>query len=97
MPNLFRFMDEGSDFLNSRSIFPSETRVAVTSTMTGSPPGAHGVVANQFIHAVRPDDLFRTSEWEDLELAAQAGQLLDCQTMGEPWQWSAPPPKAPRA
>lgn len=83
MPNLFRFMDEGSDFLNSRSIFPSETRVAVTSSMTGSPPGAHGVVANQFIHAVRPDDLFRTSEWEDLELAAQAGQLLDCQTMGE--------------
>lgn len=83
MPNLFRFMQEGSNFLNSRSIFPSETRVAVTSTMTGSPPGAHGVVANQFIHAVRPDALFRTSEWEDLELAAQAGQLLDCQTMGE--------------
>jgi phosphonoacetate hydrolase len=83
MPNLFGFMAEGSNFLNSRSIFPSETRVAVTSTMTGSPPGAHGVVANQFIHAVRPDDLFRTSEWEDLELAAQAGQLLDRQTMGE--------------
>jgi hypothetical protein len=83
MPNLFRFMAEGSNFLNSRSIFPSETRVAVTSTMTGNPPGAHGVVANQYIHAVRPDGLFRTSEWEDLELAAQAGQLLDRQTMGE--------------
>ncbi|WP_375598737.1 alkaline phosphatase family protein [Devosia sp. Naph2] len=83
MPNLYRFMAEGSDFRNSRSIFPSETRVAVTSTVTGSPPGAHGVVANQFIHAVRPDGLFRTSEWEDLELAAAAGQLLDRQTMGE--------------
>ena len=83
MPNLFRFMAEGSNFLHSRSIFPSETRVAVTSTMTGNPPGAHGVVANQFIHAVRPNDLFRTSEWEDLELAAQAGQLLDRQTVGE--------------
>lgn len=83
MPNLFRFMAEGSDFLNSRSVFPSETRVAVTSTMTGSPPAAHGVVANQFIHTVRPDGLFRTSEWEDLDLAAQAGQLLDRQTMGE--------------
>lgn len=83
MPNLFRFMAEGSNFLASRSIFPSETRVAVTSTMTGSPPGAHGVVANQFIHPVRSDDLFRTSEWEDLDLAAAAGQLLDRQTMGE--------------
>lgn len=83
MPNLFRFMEEGSNFLNSRSVFPSETRVAVTSTMTGCPPGAHGVVANQFIHPVRPDGLFRTAEWDDLELAAAAGQLLDCQTMGE--------------
>lgn len=83
MPHLFRFMEEGSNFINSRSVFPSETRVAVTSTMTGSPPGAHGVVANQFIHPVRPDGLFRTSEWEDLDLAAQAGQLLDSQTMGE--------------
>ncbi|WEK06824.1 MAG: alkaline phosphatase family protein [Candidatus Devosia phytovorans] len=51
MLNLFRFMAEGSNFLDSHSIFPSETRVAVTSTMTGAPPGAHGVVANQFIHA----------------------------------------------
>lgn len=83
MPNLARFMEEGSDFINSRSIFPSETRVAVTSTMTGCPPGGHGVVANQFIHAVRPEGLFRTSEWEDLELAAQAGQLLDRETMGQ--------------
>ncbi|UXN74774.1 alkaline phosphatase family protein [Devosia sp. A8/3-2] len=40
-------------------------------------------MANQFIHAVRPDDLFRTSEWDDSELAVRAGQLLDCQTMGE--------------
>lgn len=83
MPNLFHFMEEGSNFINSRSIFPSETRVAVTSTMTGSPPGAHGLVANQFIHAVRPEGLFRTSEWEDLELAAKAGQLLDCQSLGQ--------------
>ncbi|WDQ98829.1 alkaline phosphatase family protein [Devosia sp. J2-20] len=83
MPNLDRFMREGSNFINSRSVFPSETRVAVTSTMTGCPPGSHGVVANQFIHPVRADGLFRTAEWDDLELAAQAGQLLDRPTMGQ--------------
>lgn len=83
MPNLARFMAEGCDFPNARSIFPSETRVAVTSTMTGCPPEAHGLVANQFIHPVRPDGVFRTSEWEDLEQAAQAGQLLDRDTMGQ--------------
>lgn len=83
MPNLARFMAEGSNFLNSRSIFPSETRVAVTSTMTGCPPGDHGLVANQFIHPFRPGELFKTAEWDHLEAAAQAGQLLDRQTLGQ--------------
>lgn len=83
MPNLARFMAEGANFLNSRSIFPSETRVAVTSTMTGSPPGDHGVVANQFIHPARPDELFKTADWDHLEAAAQAGQLLDRTTLGQ--------------
>jgi len=83
MPNLARFMAKGSNFINSRSIFPSETRVAVTSTMTGSPPGDHGLVANQFIHPVRPGELFKTADWDHLEVAAQAGQLLDRQTMGQ--------------
>jgi phosphonoacetate hydrolase len=83
MPNLAAFMAEGSNFLNSRSIFPSETRVAVTSTMTGCPPADHGVVANQFIHPVRPGELFKTAEWEHLEAAAEAGQLLDCKTLGQ--------------
>ena len=83
MPNLARFMAEGANFLNSRSIFPSETRVAVTSTMTGSPPGDHGVVANQFIHPIKPGALFKTAEWDHLEAAAQAGQLLDRPTLGQ--------------
>lgn len=83
MPNLARFMAEGTDFLNSRSVFPSETRVAVTSTMTGCPPGDHGLVANQFIHPVKPGALFKTAEWDHLETAAQAGQLVDRLTLGQ--------------
>lgn len=83
MPNLAAFMAAGSNFLNSRSIFPSETRVAVTSTMTGCPPEDHGVVANQFIHPARPGELFKTAEWDHLEMAARAGQLLDRKTLGQ--------------
>jgi hypothetical protein len=83
MPNLSRFMTEGADFLNSRSVFPSETRVAVTSVMTGCPPTDHGLVANQFYHPLQPDASFKTAEWDQLETAANAGQLLDCKTMGQ--------------
>lgn len=83
MPNLAGFMAAGANFVNSRSIFPSETRVAVTSTMTGCPPEDHGVVANHFIHPLRPTELFKTAEWEHLEFAAQAGQLLDRKTLGQ--------------
>ncbi len=83
MPNLARFMEEGANFINSRSIFPSETRVAVTSVMTGCPPADHGLVANQFYHPLQPEAPFKTAEWEQLEMAANAGQLLDCKTMGQ--------------
>ena len=83
MPNLAKFMEEGSNFINSRSIFPSETRVAVTSTMTGCPPSDHGVVANQFIHPIQPDGLFNTASWDDLETAARAGVLVDRETLGQ--------------
>ncbi|HTJ59494.1 MAG TPA: alkaline phosphatase family protein [Devosiaceae bacterium] len=84
MPNLAAFMQAGTNFINSRSIFPSETRVAVTSTVTGSPPRDHGLVANQYIHpaaiAGRP---FQTARYEDLMAADAIGQLIDRQSLGE--------------
>ncbi|TFF23126.1 hypothetical protein E3C22_11860 [Jiella endophytica] len=84
MPNLARFMETGADLLNSRSVFPSETRVASTSTVTGCAPGEHGLVANQFINrAVVPDGLFNTANHHNLARADDLGLLLDRESLGQ--------------
>ncbi len=84
MPHLAGFIAEGTDFTQSRSIFPSETRVCISSLVTGCPPGVHGVVANQYFHrAVVPDRAFHTARQEDLRAAAAAGLLLDRRSLGE--------------
>ncbi|NDW05674.1 alkaline phosphatase family protein [Jiella pacifica] len=84
MPHLARFMAAGADMINARSVFPSETRVASTSTVTGCPPGLHGLVANQFIHRqVAPDGLFNTASHEALARADALGVLLDRESLGQ--------------
>lgn len=83
MPNLAAFMAAGSDFNNSRSVFPSETRVAVTSTTTGCPPAEHGLVANQYLHPATPGRPFQTADYKDLTAAAAMGQLIDRVSLGE--------------
>ena len=90
MPNLARFLGEGTDCVNARSVFPSETRVAVTSTVTGCAPAAHGLVANQFLHPVVPDRIFQTASNADLSAAAAAGQLIDCQSLDQDDEPSRP-------
>jgi hypothetical protein len=84
MPNLAAFMRAGANFINSRSIFPSETRVAVTSTVTGAPPRDHGLVANQYVHnAVVQGRAFQTADYKDLMAADAIGQLIDRKALGE--------------
>lgn len=84
MPNLARFMEEGTDFALSRSVFPSETRVCISSLVTGCPPGEHGIVANEFIHrAVVQGRTFHTAKQADLRAADAAGLLLDRPSLGE--------------
>ncbi|MEL6963498.1 MAG: alkaline phosphatase family protein, partial [Pseudomonadota bacterium] len=41
-PNLYRFAQSGIWYRESRSVFPSVTRVATTSFATGSKPETHG-------------------------------------------------------
>jgi hypothetical protein len=84
MPRLARFIAGGTDMTNARSVFPSETRVASTSTVTGCAPGLHGLVANQFIHrAVAPDGLFNTADHKQLARADALGVLIDRESLGQ--------------
>ncbi|MCF3936163.1 alkaline phosphatase family protein [Acuticoccus sp. M5D2P5] len=83
MPNLAAFMAEASRFANARSVFPSETRVAVTSTFTGAPPLRHGLVANAFRHPAVPERTLQTGSVADLLHVASKGPLIDRPSLGD--------------
>jgi arylsulfatase A-like enzyme len=74
-PNLARLAAEGTRFAHARSVFPSETRVATPSLVTGCRPGGHGMVANTlFDAAVAPDRLLRTKLGADVLALARGGE-----------------------
>lgn len=71
-PNLCALAADGTRFAEARSVFPSETRVATPSLITGCRPGGHGMVANTlFDAAVAPERLLRTKLVADVLAMAQ--------------------------
>ncbi|MCR9174396.1 MAG: alkaline phosphatase family protein [Alphaproteobacteria bacterium] len=52
MPHLHRFLGTGARFTHTASAFPSETRVQVSTVMSGHPPASrllgHGIMGNAF-------------------------------------------------
>jgi len=85
MPHLADFAAAGVRFANARTIFPSETRVAVPSLVTGSWPENHGLVANQFVdRRVLADRPVETGSRGDLEaVRAATGTLLARRTLSQ--------------
>jgi arylsulfatase A-like enzyme len=84
-PNLAALAAAGTRFAHARSIFPSETRAATPSLITGCRPGGHGMVANTVFDAsVAPDRLLRSKLVEDLLLMAKGGESpLERASLGE--------------
>ncbi len=84
-PHLAAMAARGLRFANARSIFPSETRVATPSLITGCRPGGHGMVANTlFDAAVYPDRLLRTKLVEDVLAMGQGRESpLERPSLGE--------------
>ena len=85
MPALSKLIAHGTRFANARSVFPSETRVATPSLVTGCRPAAHGMVANTvFDRALAPDRLLRTKDAADYRiLSAGAESPLLRPSIGE--------------
>jgi arylsulfatase A-like enzyme len=74
-PHLAALAARGTRFANARSVFPSETRVATPSLITGCRPSGHGMVANTvFDVSVAPDRLLRTKLAADVLAMAQGGE-----------------------
>lgn len=84
-PTLWRVRQEGFRYPYARTVFPSETRVAAASLVTGALPGAHGIAANDFFDsAVFPDRPVATAEADDLAAVTRVrGRLLARRTLAE--------------
>lgn len=85
MPNLWRFATEGTWYRQSRSVFPSVTRVATTSFATGAKPEAHGIMNNAFYHRqVLSERLLDTSSASDLRAAEtfHGGRFVEADGLG---------------
>jgi hypothetical protein len=85
-PRLRAFIDAGSDFPQSRCVFPSVTRVNATAMACGAAPGITGVVANQLYDpAVFADRMMHTGKHEDIAAAerAYAGRFVAAPSLGD--------------
>ncbi len=86
MPNLCAFADQGVHFENSRSTFPTETRVNQTAVLTGCYPEKHGIVGNKFPDTTTlPDRVIDTGINDQIaEAFAKApGGFIKMPTLGE--------------
>ncbi len=84
-PNLWRLRAEGVWYRNARTVFPSETRVAAASMVTGCSPGMHGLVANDFFDPeILADRPVATADAGDLAAVMRVrGRLLARATLAE--------------
>ena len=52
-PTIDRLRNEGVDYVNSHSVFPTSTRVNAATLATGTYPARHGIVGNSMFVAGR--------------------------------------------
>lgn len=85
-PNVHAFARDGVRFLDNRASYPTETYPNVATLITGTPPGTHGIIANEFL---LPDydatrtwlgaDLARVESWNQ----GHGGRLHSVPTIGD--------------
>ncbi len=85
-PTLWRLRQEGVNFINSHSVFPTVTRVNATAIATGSYPGRSGIVGNTlYVRAVDPNHAFGNDDQANLMKLDRAtgGGMVLTKTLGE--------------
>jgi arylsulfatase A-like enzyme len=85
-PTLFRLRQEGVNYVNSHSVFPTVTRVNAAAISTGHYPDVNGLVSNSmFVPAVYPNLPFNTGDYRELLKLRDAteGRLLFAPSLAE--------------
>ena len=85
-PTVFRLRQEGVNYINSHSVFPTVTRVNAAAISTGHYPDVNGLMSNSmFVSAVHPNLPFNTSDYRELLKLRDAseGRLLFAPSLAE--------------
>ena len=85
-PNLHRLQGLGVTLERQRTVYPSETRSAMTSLVTGAAPAGHGMVGNTYLDRTgTPPLVVDTGDARAVEAldAAAAGRLIGTPSLGE--------------
>lgn len=84
-PHIAGFAAAGVRLPNTGAAFPSETRVQVTTVMTGHPPAGHGVMANAFYdRRLGFDSALDTSDTPRMAAAEKIyGRVIGAHHLGE--------------
>lgn len=85
-PNLCRLQALGVTLANHRTVYPSETRAAFPSLVTGATPDRHGMVGNKYVdRSVTPARYIDTADavlLRRLDMES-GGRLMSAPTLGE--------------
>lgn len=85
-PNIARVQQLGVTLGQHRTVYPSETRVAFPSLVTGAAPRGHGMVGNKFVdRGASPERYIDTSDAELLDRLNResSGRLMTAPSLGE--------------
>ena len=85
-PNLWRLRQEGVNFVNSHSVFPTVTRVNATAIATGMYPEHNGIFGNtMFVRAVDANHAFGNDDHRNLLRldAATGGRMVLAKSLAE--------------
>ena len=85
-PNLWRLRQEGVNFLNGHSVFPTVTRANATAIGTGVYPDRNSIFGNTlYVRQVDPNHAFGNDDHQNLLRldAATGGRMVTARTLGE--------------
>jgi arylsulfatase A-like enzyme len=85
-PHLWRLREEGVNFVNGHSVFPTVTRANATAIGTGVYPDRNGIFGNTlYVRHVDPNHAFGNDDHRNLLRldAATGGRMVLAKTLGE--------------
>jgi len=86
MPNVTRLAETGVRFSDHHAVYPSHTRVIMSTLGSGTTPGRHGIVANtMLVPGATEDHIIDTSNYQHIDAlgAFSGGEALHVPTFGE--------------